>query len=170
MLWWIYGVMKQFKQFVQNRVTQIRNFESKEQWQYCPTELNPSDLLSRGIKCSEIASSSLWWKGPPFLEQSRENWPNQLSCPKNSEDIPEEARQELRKSEINTLSTQQVNTYQPRPSVNTVIPCENYSSPTRLLKVTALVQRFIKLVKVGLKDPQMQPELSSEDLKSAKAL
>ena len=32
------------------------------------------------------------------------------------------------------------------------------------------MQRFIKLVKVGLNDPQTQPELSSEDLKSAKAL
>ena len=58
-LWWIYGVMKQFKQFFQYRVTQIRNLVSKEQWQYCPTELNPSDLSSRRLKCSEIASSSL---------------------------------------------------------------------------------------------------------------
>ena len=66
-LWWIYGVTKQFKQFVQNRVTQIRELMSKEQWQYCPTELNPSDLASRGIKCSEIATSRLWWKGPPYL-------------------------------------------------------------------------------------------------------
>ena len=32
------------------------------------------------------------------------------------------------------------------------------------------MQKFIKLVKVGLNDPQMQPELSSEDLESAKVL
>ena len=105
---------------------------------------------------------------PPFLEQSRENWPNQLSCPKNSEDILEEARQELRKSEINTLGTQQVDTDQHFPSMNTVIPCENYSSLTRLLRVTAPVQRFIKLMKVGTNYPQIQLELASEDLSQLK--
>ena len=45
--WWINGESKQFKQFVQNRVTKIRSLWSKEHWGYCPSELNPSHCLAR---------------------------------------------------------------------------------------------------------------------------
>ena len=41
---WINGESKQFKQFVQNRVENIRSLWSKENWRYCPSELNPSDI------------------------------------------------------------------------------------------------------------------------------
>ena len=169
-LWWIYGDTKKFKQFIQNRVIQIRNLVGKEHWQYCPTNLNPSDLASRGIKCSEIASNNLWWKGPSFLEQDKKNWPNQLNYSKTSNEIPEEERQDLAKSESTSLSTQQVVAEQPRPSVDAEIPCQNYSSLTRLLRVTALVQRFVKLVKGPPKDQKLQPELSLEEFAAAETL
>ena len=168
-LWWIYGDTKQFKQFIQNRVIQIRNLVSKEHWQYCPTNLNPSDIASRGIKCSEIVSNNLWWKGPPFLEKDQKNWPNKLNCPKISDEVLEEETQDSTKSESNSLSTQQI-VAEPCPSVNTVIPCQNYSSLTRLLRITALVQRFVKLLKEPPKDPKLQSELSAEEIKSAETL
>ena len=57
--WWINGESKQFKQFVQNRVENIRSLWSKEHWRYCPSELNPSDIASRGSKASDIVSSDL---------------------------------------------------------------------------------------------------------------
>ena len=67
--WWINGESKQFKQFVQNRVENIRSLWSKEHWRYCPSKLNPSDIASRGSKASDLVSSDLWWKGAPFLEK-----------------------------------------------------------------------------------------------------
>ena len=36
-LWWIKGKGKQYKQFVHNRVTQIRELFSEEGWRYGPT-------------------------------------------------------------------------------------------------------------------------------------
>ena len=67
--WWINGESKQFKQFVQNRVENIRSLWSKNHWRYCPSELNPSDTASRGSKAFDLVSNDLWWKGAPFLEK-----------------------------------------------------------------------------------------------------
>ena len=68
------------------------------------------------------------------------NWPNLLNYPKISK-VSEEERQALDKSENTSLSTQHGPADQPRPSVNTMIPCKNYSSLTKLLRVTALLYR-----------------------------
>ena len=57
--WWINGESK-------------RSLWSKEHWRYCPSELNPGDIASRGAKSSDIASSDLWWKGAPFLEEDKD--------------------------------------------------------------------------------------------------
>ena len=66
-LWWIYGDTKEFKQFVQNQAKKIRSLVNKELWMFCPSELNPSDIGSRGVKCSDLLNNELWWNGPPFL-------------------------------------------------------------------------------------------------------
>ena len=67
--WWINGESKQFKQFVQNRVENIRSLWSKQHLRYCPSELNSSDIASRGSKASDLVSIDLWWKGAPFLKK-----------------------------------------------------------------------------------------------------
>ena len=37
-LWWIWGVNKEFKQFVQNRVVEIRRLVKPAHWDYCPSD------------------------------------------------------------------------------------------------------------------------------------
>ena len=95
-LWWIYGDAKELKQFVQNRAKKIRSLLNKEVWMYYPSELNPSDIRSRGAKCSDLLNNELWWNGPPVLVQSPEFWPNILSCPENTDSIPDEAKSEMK--------------------------------------------------------------------------
>jgi len=36
-------------------------------WHYCPTEGNPADMITRGTSPSQLASSLLCNKGPPWL-------------------------------------------------------------------------------------------------------
>jgi len=43
-------------------------------WQYCPTQDNPADLLTRGISSSQLMSSTLWRQGPQWLP-SKDSWP-----------------------------------------------------------------------------------------------
>ena len=69
-LWWITNTDKEYKQFVENRVAEIRRNSPPEQWRYCPTADNPADIASRGIRSIELKESSLWLHGPDFLSKS----------------------------------------------------------------------------------------------------
>ena len=44
---WIKALHKEFQTFVQNRVVEIRKNISPENWSYCSTKVNPSDLITR---------------------------------------------------------------------------------------------------------------------------
>ena len=66
-LWWIWGVNREFKQFVQNRVVEIRGHVKPAHWDYCSSENNPADICSRGSLASKLVANQLWWNGPEFL-------------------------------------------------------------------------------------------------------
>ena len=63
-----------FPVFVANRVKQIRDFSSPQQWRYVPTNENPADIASRGIHAAEIVENDLWFHGPPFLQTDESSW------------------------------------------------------------------------------------------------
>ena len=50
-LYWIKGVEKEWKPFVQNRVTEIRQLAPPTCWAHCPGQSNPADLPSRAYPC-----------------------------------------------------------------------------------------------------------------------
>ena len=41
----------------------------------CPGKLNPADDASRGLKPQKLTVQCHWWKGPEYLWESEENWP-----------------------------------------------------------------------------------------------
>ena len=55
---------RQLKKFVQNRINEIRNSTSYDQWKYCPTKDNPADLLTRGIPAKQFIQNPVWFQGP----------------------------------------------------------------------------------------------------------
>uniref|UniRef100_A0A914YQM0 Integrase catalytic domain-containing protein n=1 Tax=Panagrolaimus superbus TaxID=310955 RepID=A0A914YQM0_9BILA len=59
--------------FVSNRLKEV--LRSNSTCLFIPGILNPADLGTRGISFEELKSSHIWWKGPHFLKQKRENWP-----------------------------------------------------------------------------------------------
>ena len=149
-LWCVYGDAKEFKQFVQNRAKKIRSLLNKELWMYCPSELNPSDIGSRGAKYSDLLNNELWWNGPSFLVQSPEFWPNILSCPENTDSIPaDEAKSEMKsaKSETSTVVTSVCTITK---KFESLIICERYSSLNKLIHITAYVLKFVRILKSRL--------------------
>ena len=74
---WIRNNDKEYKQFVENRVNEIRRNAPPERWRYCPTSENPADIVSREIKATAPKESSLWLHGPEFLSKESANWPVQ---------------------------------------------------------------------------------------------
>ena len=161
--WWINGESKQFKQFVQNRVQKIRSLWSKEHWRYCPSELNPSDIASRGAKGSDIASSDLWWKGAPFVEREEDQWPSLPNCPISESTVSDGATKELRK-EISSVVTVSVQVFQ---SISEVIQPDKFSSLNKLIRVTALVLKFIKRIK---RSTETHPDISAQEMNASKTL
>ena len=66
---------KSWKQYIQNRVNEIRELNNKQQWRHCPGHPNPADLPSRGCKGMDLVRHESWSSGPDFLQQPKEQWP-----------------------------------------------------------------------------------------------
>lgn len=123
---------KRLKPFISHRVEEITRLFPATSWHYCPTSDNPADLLTRGISSQELASSSLWRLGPPWL-LSEAKWPT------------------WNRTEIQTaaLAVEDTDSQPSTPAtvdntgLSQLINVSNHSSLTKLLLVTAFIQRFI---------------------------
>ncbi|XP_067933081.1 uncharacterized protein [Watersipora subatra] len=59
---------KRFHMYVANRVQEIKETTTSEQWAYVCSKDNPADTASRGASISELKGSS-WLDGPEFLKK-----------------------------------------------------------------------------------------------------
>ena len=66
---------RRFKPFIANRVTEIDDASSPEQWQHVPTSLNPADEGSRATDIHALKTKCRWLFGPKFLLQPGDQWP-----------------------------------------------------------------------------------------------
>ncbi|XP_074641172.1 uncharacterized protein LOC141898924 [Tubulanus polymorphus] len=75
---YIHNEKKRFKTFVANRVSEIRESSSPNQWKYVPSNSNPADDCTRGLSAVALLTSShRWFNGPEFLQQAETSWPPQ---------------------------------------------------------------------------------------------
>ncbi|XP_068739617.1 uncharacterized protein [Montipora capricornis] len=143
-LWWIWGVNREFKQFVQNRVVEIRGL---------------------------LVANQLWSNGPEFLLKGKDAWPN---LPVNPEVISTEPDTWLQlKKESSSSQKKQRNstvlanvvadrvTSERKLNLDCIIPLKGFSSLQRLIRVTAYVLRFVS----NVKRKNEKKELTDEDLK-----
>ena len=138
---------KCWKQYVSQRVKEIRNLTDKESWKHCPGVTNPTDLPSRGVSVDELMSNSLWWNGPPFLQRPQKEWP-ELSIKK---EIDEGAEVEMVKH-MKQVTRVLVGTEDPQiRDIATMVDCQRFCSKVRLVRVTAYVTRFINRLKSMVK-------------------
>ena len=161
-LCWIKNA-KAWKPYIQHRVSRIRELTNEANWNFCPGELNPADLPSRGCGGEQLAQNQTWWNGPKFLKLVREHWPESPQTSALSDD--EEALQEVLKSPV-SVTHSLVTTESEDHSINLsqVIDIERYCSVTRLFRVTAYLLRFIGNAKnsVSNRETHKLPEHSSK--------
>lgn len=69
-LYWILGEDKQWKQFVRNRVVEIRRLVPVQHWTHCAGKDNPADMLSRSITPKDLDTNLTWRRGPDWLPKS----------------------------------------------------------------------------------------------------
>ena len=160
-LYWIQGVNKEWKQFVQNRVNEIRKLVPSNRWRHCRSQDNPADIPSRGTTVRELVCNKLWWNGPELMNLSHSN---------TSEDLvmPAECATEMK---VKNLVTHNLLTPSSSADLNLeqVIVCEDHSKLTRLLRVTAYVLRFIRLLK-DRDSSTLTPHLTLEEITKAEQL
>ena len=73
-LGYISNESRRFHVFVANRVQEIQNSTSVEQWNHIASKQNPADEASRGVKSQELLHSR-WTNGPAFLWKTEDQWP-----------------------------------------------------------------------------------------------
>ena len=142
----IKGLKREYKQFVENRLNEIRKLTKPEQWYYVPTESNPSDLPSRGCLLSDLINNPIWLKGPEFIQQ--------LTIPIFKVVQPNfndpEIRTILLSQEVEHSNTN--NTHDLTFNKSMMVSCKNlsevidlsrYSYFAKLLRVTSYMFRFI---------------------------
>ena len=95
-----------------------------------------------------LLRSSLWWNGPAWLQQSKEKWPIfEVSRSKTPEEYLSEVRASSKKKDhhenTSVSAVLLAESCKLLPSLSMIVDAENYSDFARLIKVTALVLRFV---------------------------
>ena len=123
---------RRFQTFVANRVAEIHETTSPEQWHHVSGSMNPVDDGSRGITIQHFKPGCQWWSGPSFLWQPEHQWPIA-----QVEDIRSDDKEIRRPATIMlTTDTSQVN-----------LLLQRYASWSRFLRVMSWVLRFVKPLK-----------------------
>ena len=75
-LQYIKNETKRFQTYVANRVAEIREVTSPDQWRHCRGRVNPADDASRGLNPQKLSSQYRWWTEPDFLWETEDCWPS----------------------------------------------------------------------------------------------
>ena len=154
-LFWIKGIEKDWRPFVQNRVEEIRKLTPADIWSHCPGKENPADLPSRGLTPVELTANQLWKYGPEWLRTPK------LPCETPSlEEIPEPCLAELKapsKVGVHSLLTSQLPCH-----ISNIVNIAQYSSVHKLLRVTAYVLKFVMILKKRCETPELTVNVLTE--------
>lgn len=97
-LWWIKGEAGRWKQFVHNRVMEIREKIPTDSVRHCPGLQNPADIASRGASVRQLIDKPDWWEGPTWLK-------NETRWPKTPTKVEESCIEELQKEQKTVETT-----------------------------------------------------------------
>ena len=135
-LQWLHSIDKK-PVFVANRVAEVLELTTVDEWNHVPTADNPADAGTRGLPAKALFDSS-WLKGPKFLMTP--DWPFQPS-----EEIWKTKLKNYDSNEINADSVYQettANTASVTPNVLT-LEWQRYSSYEKLLRIVAFILRIL---------------------------
>ena len=133
-----------------------------------PTGVNPADMLSRGMHATALANCDSWWRGPLFLQDSEDAWPNSkvfdtpLGDPEVKHYAPRGMKSNRREPEVDQNERCTLLTW--TDGKNCPFDPTNYSSWLRLRRIVAWIDRFIEKCKRDAAI-RMTGELTADELK-----
>ena len=146
---------RRFHTYVSNRIAEIHELTTTDQWRHCPGLLNPADDASRGLEMLSFLQNNRWLKGPAFLLQPEEEWPVT-----KLQDLPEtslEIKKEVYATEVNHTK-----------NLDDLI--SNTSEWSTCLRKVAWLQKFVRWIEERKKKPQssdIDKRIIPEDLNNA---
>ena len=171
-LYWIHGEDREWKQFVHNRVCEIRSLVQPNAWRHCSSKDNPAKIASRGTSPA-IVTESTWVSWPDWLKSNEEVVQISKETTKVKQ-APVESLQEAKKEHrelASNLPCSLLLTGTSSLAVSAVIDCERFSHLHRLLTITALVLRFTPKLKSKGREPGLVPvDIAAEDILVAEEL
>ena len=75
-LQWLHSAHKRQQVFVANRVGEILDQSTVDEWRHVKGTMNPADIGTRGVTVSQLLESE-WLNGPAWLRQNPGSWPKQ---------------------------------------------------------------------------------------------
>ena len=129
---WIKSSSKQWKPFVENRVSEIQTLTLPKNWKHCSGKENPADRRKIcGKSAQALQEDTLWWHGPEWLKDGAQTHETEPQLMNENDDVMEYVVQ-------NTIvKTESVCTVSPLFELN------RYSGLNRVLRITAWIQRFV---------------------------
>ncbi|XP_072392451.1 uncharacterized protein [Diabrotica undecimpunctata] len=139
---------RKLPKYVAYRVAEIQQNSMISHWRYVPTKNNIADEATKWTKRPNLKNTRCWFKGPDFLYQLENSWPPDTTLKKEKAD------------EI--LTTHEVKFNSPR-----LIDFERFSQFNRILRATAYMFRFLRIV-YAKKSEEPKGILISEELLGAR--
>ncbi|CAG2195786.1 unnamed protein product [Mytilus edulis] len=139
---WI-STKKELNVFVKNRISETKAHKNVK-FMYVNTMENPADVATRGTTASKLKNDSIWWHGPKWLNYDTQNWKNDSFGDNSSVEKMYQSEIKREKSRCSTLLCNQIEE-ENRPPFG--IDCREFSSYTKVIRVTAWIQRFVSRMK-----------------------
>ena len=157
----------QFKVFVQNRLIAIRDNVHPDNWKYCSTNENPTDIITK-IKTCGISANNLWWEGPHFLKNIVEY--NNRSRKQTKIEIDDSLLNSCNERIIKT--SRYLISGEKKINIQNIIDIKNFSTLKKLLIITSWVLRFTRNVKSRICDKKsnLKNYLNSGKISNSKNL
>nr|XP_034836281.1 uncharacterized protein LOC117992679 [Maniola hyperantus] len=131
-LHWIKNDCRNYKVFVANRLGEIDELSSKNEWNYISTHINIADVATKSCNY-KLDENCEWFRGPKFLYEDSANWITE----------PEKEK----KIKLNDEDLEMVNLISNKNENELLLPVPDsnrFSSWLRLVRSTARVIQFIE--------------------------
>ena len=165
-LGYIINESRRFHVFVANRVQEIQNSTSVEQWNHVESKQNPADEASRGVKSQELLHSR-WINGPAFLWKTEDQWPINRDHSEGTFDLQNDDPEV--KKHVTMATTQIVKVDSEKTSLCGRV--KYFSDWYRGKRAIALCTRYVRSLRARVQKKQCKEELPREvkviDLESA---
>ena len=138
--------------YAQNRKVEIGQNIPEAKWHFVPTEHNPADKMTRGIKLAKLSDDGMWWHGPSFIREQTA-W-EEIKPPKPKR--------------VDVYATTTKVQAKDRDSLLDTV-AERCGTLRKLIRVIGFVRRFISNLKTRrIEERERSKRLSSEEHQAAK--